>query len=47
MWGLVVRVSFHGYGRVRVHVGMFVVELGGVFEVEGKGYRLGGSSKYI
>ena len=45
--GGVVRVSFYGYGRVRVRVGLFDVELGGVFEVEGKGDRLGGSSKYI
>ncbi len=41
--GGVVRVSFHGYGRVRVRVGLSAVELGGVFKVEGKGYRLGGS----
>ena len=48
VWGRgVVRGCFHGYGRVRVFVGLSVVELGGVFEVEGKGYRSGVSTEYI
>jgi hypothetical protein len=42
-----VGVYFNGNGRVRDLLGLSAVELGGVFDVEGKGYRLGGSSKYI
>jgi hypothetical protein len=45
--GWVVRGSYHGYGRVGVFVGLCAVELGGFFEVEGKGYGSGVSSKYI
>ena len=45
--GWVVRGSYHGYGRVGVLVCLSAVEFGGVFEVEGKGYRWGVSSEYI
>ena len=41
-----VRGCFQGYGRIWVLVGLSAVELGGVFEVEGKGYRLGVTVKY-
>ncbi len=46
MWGEFVWGCFYGYGRVRVLIGLSAVELGGVFEVEGKGYRLGVSAEY-
>ncbi len=45
--GWVVRGSYHGYGGVWVLVFLSAVELGWVFEVEGKGYRWGVSSEYI
>jgi hypothetical protein len=42
----IVRRCFYGYGRVRVLVCLSTVELGGVFEVEVKGCRLGVSVEY-
>ena len=44
--GGVVRGCFHRYRRVRVLVCLSAVELGGVFEVEGKGYRCGISAEH-
>ena len=46
MWGGDVRGCFHVYGRIWVLVGLFVVELGEVFKVEDKGYRLGVTAEY-
>ena len=46
MGGEDVRKCFHGYGRVWVLVGWSAFELGGVFEVEGKGYRLDVAAEY-
>ena len=45
--GWVVRGSYHGYGGVWFFICLSVVEVGWVFEVEGKGYRLSVSSEYI
>ena len=39
-------VCLHGYRRVWVLVGLSAIEMGGVFEVEVKGYRLGVSAEY-
>ncbi len=44
--GEIVRGCFHGYGKVRVLVCLSTVELGGVFEVESKGYRLDVPAEY-
>ena len=44
--GGVIRVCFPGYRWVWVLVGLFVVEMGGIFEVEVKGYVLGVSAEY-
>ena len=44
--GGIVRVCLHGYGGVWVIVGLFAVEMGGVYKVEVKGYGLGVSAEY-
>jgi hypothetical protein len=41
-----IRGCLHGYGRVWVLLGLVVIELGGVFEVECKGNGLGVSAEY-
>ncbi len=43
--GGIVRVCLHGYRGVWVLVGLSVVEIGGVFKVEVKGYGLGVSAE--
>ena len=44
--GVIVRGCFPGYGRIWVLVSLVAVKLGGVFEVEGKGYGLGVLAEY-
>ena len=44
-YGGIIRVCLHGYGGVWVLVGLSVVEMGGVFEVEVTGYGLGVSAE--
>ena len=44
--GEIIRGYFNGYGRIWVRVGLSAVDLGGVLEIEGKGYRLGVSAEY-
>ena len=43
-WGGAILVCLHGYRRVWVLGGLLVVEMGGVFKVEVKGYGLGVSA---
>jgi hypothetical protein len=45
VWGLFVGVAFMGM-EVWALVGLSDVELGGVFEVEGKVFRLGVTAEY-
>ncbi len=43
--GGIICVCLHGYGGVWVLVGLTAIEMGGVFEVEVKGYVLGVSAE--
>jgi len=46
MWW-VVRGSYHGFGGIWILICLSAVEMGRVFEVEGKGYKWSDSYEYI